>query len=96
MRLVAVEARGAAALEDVVGAADAARHDRALEGLRRVLEGRTLWHVSSTAQGGGVAELLGSLLPYELDAGIDGRWAVIDAKPEFFAVTKRLHNHLHE
>lgn len=57
--------------------------------------GRAIWHVSSTSRGGGVAELLHTLLPYARDAGVDVRWAVLRAEPDFFRVTKRLHNHLH-
>ncbi|HEX3041019.1 MAG TPA: glycosyltransferase [Solirubrobacterales bacterium] len=57
--------------------------------------GRAIWHLSSTARGGGVAELLGTLLPYARDAGVDVRWVVMREGPEFFAITKRLHNHLH-
>jgi trehalose synthase len=62
---------------------------------REDFAGRAIWHVSSTARGGGVAELLGTLLPYARDAGVDVRWVVLREGPEFFAVTKRLHNHLH-
>lgn len=57
--------------------------------------GRAIWHVSSTARGGGVAEMLNTLLPYARDAGVDVRWVVLRAEPDFFCVTKRLHNHLH-
>ncbi len=57
--------------------------------------GRAIWHVNSTARGGGVAEILGTLLPYARAAGVDVRWAVLQGEPDFFAVTKRLHNHLH-
>jgi trehalose synthase len=57
--------------------------------------GRAIWHISSTARGGGVAEMLRCLLPYARDAGVDVRWVVLREGPEFFAVTKRLHNHLH-
>jgi trehalose synthase len=57
--------------------------------------GRAIWHVSSTARGGGVAELLRSLLPYARDAGVDVRWVVLREEADFFCVTKRLHNHLH-
>jgi trehalose synthase len=55
-----------------------------------------MWHVNSTATGGGVAEMLTALLPHALEAGVDVRWAVIGGKPEFFEITKRIHNHLHE
>jgi len=57
--------------------------------------GRAVWHVNSTARGGGVAELLQSLLAYTRGAGVDARRAVITAGPEFFAATKRIHNRLH-
>jgi trehalose synthase len=57
--------------------------------------GRVVWHVNSTARGGGVVELLQSLLPYARGAGVDARWAVIEGNPEFFRLTKRIHNNLH-
>ena len=63
--------------------------------LARSLRGRTVWNINSTARGGGVAELLASLIPYERGAGIDERWVVIEGSPEFFEVTKRIHNLLH-
>ena len=63
--------------------------------LAGALRARTVWNVNSTARGGGVAELLASLIPYDLGAGIDERWIVIEGSSEFFEVTKRLHNLLH-
>ncbi len=63
---------------------------------REEFAGRAIWHVNSTARGGGVAEILHSLLPYVRGVGVDTRWVVLHEEPEFFAVTKRLHNHLHE
>jgi trehalose synthase len=54
-----------------------------------------LWHVNSTAQGGGVAEMLRSLLGYLQGAGIKTHWHVIEGGAEFFEVTKRVHNRLH-
>jgi trehalose synthase len=62
---------------------------------RELLGERTIWNVSSTAKGGGVVELLLPLLGYAKGAGVDARWAVIEANPEFFKVTKRIHNNLH-
>lgn len=56
---------------------------------------RTIWHVNATAHGGGVAEMLQTLLAYGRGAQIENRWLVLDAEPEFFAITKRLHNRLH-
>jgi trehalose synthase len=66
-----------------------------MERARRLFAGRTIWMVNSTAHGGGVAEMLTSLLPYVRGAGIDARWLVIEGDPAFFRVTKRIHNHLH-
>src|SRR6476469_10796159 len=56
---------------------------------------RVVWHVNSTAHGGGVAEMLQTLLAYGKGAGIENRWLVLDGDPEFFRITKRLHNLLH-
>jgi len=56
---------------------------------------RVIWHVNATAQGGGVAEMLQTLLAYGNGARVENRWLVIDGDPEFFAITKRLHNRLH-
>ena len=39
--------------------------------------------------------MLQTLLAYGNGAGIENRWLVIDGDPEFFAITKRLHNRLH-
>ncbi len=63
--------------------------------MRGRLGDRVVWNVSSTAVGGGVAEMLNSLLRYGRGAGIDARWLVIGGNPDFFHVTKRLHHALH-
>jgi trehalose synthase len=83
------------ALRSVVSPAGWARLGAALEAGRAGLQGRTVWMVNSTAVGGGVAELLRSSMPYWLGADIDARWAVVQARPEFFRITKRIHNMLH-
>ena len=59
------------------------------------LAGRRLWHVNSTEEGGGVAEMLHFLLGYLAGAGIDTHWMVLEGNEEFFEVTKRLHHLLH-
>ena len=69
--------------------------ERAAVRVRRLLEGRVVWNINSTARGGGVVELLAPLLAYARGVGVDARWIVIDGTPEFFAVTKRIHNRLH-
>ncbi|MEZ5155705.1 MAG: glycosyltransferase [Solirubrobacterales bacterium] len=66
-----------------------------MEDGRRLFQGRSIWHINSTARGGGVAELLQSLLAYVRGIGLDARWGVIGGEPEFFEVTKRIHNMLH-
>ena len=77
------------------------QRDQALEFEETISRGRALlgssviWNVSSTARGGGVAEMLASLLAYTRGAGVDARWVVIEGSPDFFHVTKRLHNMLH-
>src|SRR3954466_13981301 len=68
--------------------------ERAAVRVRRLLEGRVVWNINSTARGGGVVELLAPLLAYARGVGVDARWIVIDGNPEFFAVTKRIHNRL--
>src|SRR3954468_9902631 len=69
--------------------------ERAVVRGHELLDGRTLWSVNSTARGGGVAEMLRSLIGYVRSADIDARWAVIEAEADFFALTKRIHNRLH-
>lgn len=61
---------------------------------RSLLAGKTVWNVNSTARGGGVAELLQSLVTYACGAGIDTRWYVVRGRPEFFNITKRIHNQI--
>jgi trehalose synthase len=61
----------------------------------KLLSGRVVWTVNSTASGGGVAEMLRSLVGYVDGAGIDARWVLAEGDPDFFRVTKRLHNRLH-
>ena len=56
------------------------------------LKGLRIMHVNSTADGGGVAEILRSLVPLMRDAGLDAQWMVIPGNEEFFRTTKRLHN----
>ena len=69
--------------------------ERAAAGARETFEGRRIWHVNSTSQGGGVAEMLRALLPYARGAGVDVRWVVLGESDGFFDLTKRIHNRLH-
>jgi trehalose synthase len=84
---------------DVRALATVAPHDRIKALLSgdawSSVRGATVINVNSTASGGGVAEMLHVLLPYARGAGVDARWLVIEGDERFFAITKRLHNHLY-
>jgi trehalose synthase len=72
-------------------------HDGVIEALRedaRDLVGARVLHVNATAYGGGVAEILTSMVPLMRDLGILADWKVINGTDEFFAVTKAMHNAL--
>lgn len=92
---VSVALRPLSQLSELVGTDDLTRASEALRASAALLRGRVVWHVNSTARGGGVAEMMGPLIGYARDTGADVRWLVIAATPDFFAVTKRLHNALH-
>jgi trehalose synthase len=96
MRDVPIESNSVGRLGEVLSDEDCRRTADALARLREGLAGKRMWHINSTASGGGVAEILTSLLPYERDADVDVRWLVIDGTDEFFEITKRIHHRLHE
>ena len=81
--------------EEVLTSDALAAFERSMARGRELLGSRAIWNVNSTAFGGGVAEMLRSLIGYARGAGIDGRWVVVEGDPEFFRLTKRLHNRLH-
>ena len=58
------------------------------------LQGARVVHVNATAFGGGVAEMLQTLVPLMRDVGLDAEWQVIQGEDEFFNVTKASHNGL--
>jgi trehalose synthase len=92
---VDVPRRPVAALEDVIGATRTARLLVAAAEFRRLVSGRTIWNFSSTATGGGVADMLQVLVGYTKDLAIDIRWSVVTGDNEFFRITKRVHNRIH-
>ena len=65
-----------------------------LEELARPLRGARIAHVNGTSYGGGVSELLRSLIPLYRSLGIEADWLVIPGAAEFFEVTKAIHNGL--
>jgi trehalose synthase len=92
---MAVAPRPISQLEPVIGADRYAEVLDVASQFRTALPGRTVWNVSSTAVGGGVAEMLQVLIGYVTDLGIACRWLVITGDAEFFVITKRLHNEVH-
>ena len=62
--------------------------------LAEPLKGKRVLHVSATAFGGGVSEILYTMVPLMRDVGLDCHWHVILGREEFFNVTKLMHNSL--
>jgi trehalose synthase len=58
------------------------------------LRGKRVLHVSATAFGGGVSEILYTLVPLMIDVGLECEWHVIYGREEFFNATKVMHNAL--
>ncbi len=67
----------------------------AIDQARTALAGATVWHVNSTATGGGIAELLQAGIGWHERAGLPARWMVVSGPGEYFALTKRIHEMLH-
>jgi len=76
--------------EEVVGHQEIRR----LRQLAAGLAGKTIVHVNSTQTGGGVAEILGWMIPMLEELGINARWEVISGPPDFYRITKAFHNGL--
>ncbi len=62
--------------------------------LAEPLKGLRISHVSATAYGGGVSELLYTLVPLMRDVGLECDWRVIYGQEDFFHATKQMHNAL--
>jgi trehalose synthase len=58
------------------------------------LKGKRVLHLSATAFGGGVSEILMTLVPLMIDVGLECEWQVIYGREEFFNATKLMHNAL--
>ena len=65
-----------------------------IESLAAGLTDTRVLHLNSTPSGGGVAEMLRSLVALMNDAGVPTDWRVIDGDEAFFEVTKAIHNGL--
>lgn len=87
---VPVQPRDIEAYRPIVG-------DEVVDDLRskaKDLTGARVLHINSTAYGGGVAEILYTLVPLMSSLGLEAEWQIIEAEPEFFEVTKFFHNAL--
>jgi trehalose synthase len=62
--------------------------------LAEELKGLKVLHLSATAFGGGVSEILYTLVPLMRDAGIEADWQIMIGREEFYNVTKLMHNSL--
>ena len=68
-----------------------ARTERVMQAAER-LKGIKVLELNATAQGGGVAEMLYSSVPFLNNLGVETEWKVIKGNDEFFECTKGLHN----
>lgn len=57
------------------------------------LKNKKILYLSSTSEGGGVAQLLKSLVPLFNSGGLSCSWYVMDAPKDFFNITKKIHNY---
>jgi len=76
--------------EEVVGHQEV----QCLRHLAKRSAGMRVVHINSTRTGGGVAEILGWMIPLMQELGINARWEVIAGPPDFYRVTKAFHNGL--
>lgn len=60
----------------------------------RKLANKHIVHINSTYQGGGVSEMLNSLILLMNDVGVFTGWRVLHGSPDFFEITKKFHNAL--
>ena len=65
-----------------------------LQSFSKLLKGKRIAHVNATSYGGGVAELLHSIVPLMRDLGLDVHWYVLSGTNPFFDATKAIHNAL--
>ena len=60
----------------------------------RKLYGKHFLQINSTYYGGGVAEILDSLVPLMNNVGIETDWRMLRGSPDLFTITKKFHNAL--
>jgi trehalose synthase len=76
--------------EPLIGSKSVERLLKKVEALRDL----HIVNVNSTYYGGGVAEILSSLTLLMNASGIKTGWRVIEGRPDFFSITKKMHNAL--
>ncbi len=90
LELVSVQPKSLEDYRPIIG-------DQQVEEIRALaapLKGARVVHVNATAFGGGVAEILQTLVPLMRDVGLEVDWQVIEGADEFFNVSKAMHNGL--
>jgi trehalose synthase len=90
LQTVDVGTRSLSAYRDIVPGFILDELERRAEGLR----GARVVHLNATPYGGGVSELLRSLVPLLSGLGLVADWKVISGDDELFGATKTLHNAL--
>lgn len=65
-----------------------------LKDLAEPLKGISVVHVNSTRMGGGVAEILDTMVPLMNELGLETSWEIIEGEPDFYQCTKSFHNGL--
>ena len=81
----------ARSIEDYIGSA----RDHTIVELNRKMRrlyGRRSLMINSTFMGGGVAEILNSMVPLLNDIGLDTGWRTVHGTPDFYEITKKIHN----
>jgi trehalose synthase len=63
-----------------------------LSQMGQILKGKKIVHINSTKSGGGVAEILSTMVNLTEELGIATQWEVIKGTPDFFECTKQFHN----
>jgi len=90
MEEVAVAPKHLADYRSIIGQA---AYDE-VQSVSKSLKGKRIAHVNATSYGGGVAELLHSIIPLMKDLGLDVHWYVLSGTNPFFDATKAIHNAL--
>src|SRR5207253_10161369 len=80
-------------IEDYVELIGAARVER-IHNKAKKFKGLRVANFNSTYYGGGVAEMLSSMTLLMKSLGLQTEWRVIQGTPDFFSITKKMHNAL--